>query len=259
MKKAIVTGATGAIGAAIARLLAEKSDMHVLLACRNESKGNDLANRIKEQTGNHQVEVALVDVSRKLEIDELADGMEGAIDILINNAAVTPRQRRETGEGIELQWATNVLGYNWMTDALTPHLSKSDAGRIVNVASHWAGGLRLDDPEFRTRRYDNNAAYRQSKQANRMLSVAYAKKLADNGITVNSCHPGNVRSTLSTNLGFGGHESPEQGAATPVHLATSADVAGETGGFYSDSRRVRCAFSDDAKAIDELVTLCRSY
>jgi NAD(P)-dependent dehydrogenase (short-subunit alcohol dehydrogenase family) len=34
--------------------------------------------------------------------------------VLINNAAVTPRTREETNEGIELQWATNVLGYFWM-------------------------------------------------------------------------------------------------------------------------------------------------
>jgi NAD(P)-dependent dehydrogenase (short-subunit alcohol dehydrogenase family) len=79
---------------------------------------------------------------------------------------------------------------------------------VVNVASYWAGGLDLGDLELERRRYDNDAAYRQSKQADRMLSVAFAERLRDAGVTANACHPGDVVSTLSRNLGFGGHETP---------------------------------------------------
>jgi NAD(P)-dependent dehydrogenase (short-subunit alcohol dehydrogenase family) len=91
----------------------------------------------------------------------------------------------------------------------------------VNVASYWAGGLDLGDLEFKRRPYDNDQAYRQSKQADRMLSVAFAERLREHRVWVNACHPGDVRSRLSANLGFGGHETPEQGAATPVWLATA--------------------------------------
>ena len=126
----------------------------------------------------------------------------------VNNAATTPRRREETPEGIELQFATNVLGYFWMMTAFRGHLVDSAPARVVNVASYWAGGLDLGDLEFERRRYDNDAAYRQSKQADRMLSVAFAERLRDAGVTANACHPEDVVSTLSRNLGFGGHETP---------------------------------------------------
>jgi len=56
------------------------------------------------------------------------------------------------------------------------------------------------------------------------FSKFFAKKFATEGITVNSCHPGDVNSKLSNELGFGGHESPVEGASTPVWLATSPDL-----------------------------------
>lgn len=97
--------------------------------------------------------------------------------MLINNAACTPRTRQETPEGIELQFATNVLGYYWLIDGFTEILKASAPARVINVASYWAGGLDISDLEFKRRSYDNGKAYRQSKQANRMLSAAFAEKL----------------------------------------------------------------------------------
>jgi retinol dehydrogenase-13 len=145
---------------------------------------------------------------------KMADRWQGPVHVLVNNAAVTPGRRQLTPEGIELQFATNVLGYFWMIEAFTEQLKQSSPARIINVASYWAGGLDIHDLEFKHRPYDNNAAYRQSKQADRMLTVAFARRLRPFGITVNACHPGDVNSTLSNNLGFGGHESPDEGAST---------------------------------------------
>jgi len=62
--------------------------------------------------------------------------------------------------------------------------------------------LDLQDLEFQRRPYDNDAAYRQSKQADRMLTVAFADRLKDAGVTVNACHPGDVASTLSHSPGL---------------------------------------------------------
>jgi retinol dehydrogenase-13 len=93
-----------------------------------------------------------------------------------------------------------------MTTAFQDHLARSAPARVVNVASYWAGGLDLEDLEFKRRRYDNDGAYRQSKQADRMLTVAFAERLERSHVTVNACHPGDLVSTLSRNLGFGGHQ-----------------------------------------------------
>jgi NAD(P)-dependent dehydrogenase (short-subunit alcohol dehydrogenase family) len=138
-------------------------------------------------------------------------------------------------------------------------LAASAPSRVVNVASYWAGGLDLDDPEFRSRPYDNDDAYRQSKQADRMLSAAFAERLAERDVTVNACHPGDVRSNLSRDLGFGGHETPEQGAATPVWLATEDVGAEHTGRYFEHRRESTDRFTRDRDAVEALYRLCESY
>lgn len=64
--------------------------------------------------------------------------------------------------------------------------SSREPSRIVNVASRYAGDLSLRDVHFQRRSYDVNAAYRQSKQANRMLSAIAASIYAPENIVVNS-------------------------------------------------------------------------
>jgi NAD(P)-dependent dehydrogenase (short-subunit alcohol dehydrogenase family) len=258
MKTAIVTGAYGAIGKAIARNLAEKG-ISVILVGRDEAKLAATTEDIIRKTGSKEVRFRAVDLSRKKQIEALAAEWEGPLDILINNACTAPRQRTETPEGIEMQFAANVLGYHWMIRSFSPFIKGREDARIVNVASYWAGGLDLSDPEFRKRRYDNDAAYRQSKQADRMLAVAWAERLLPSGITVNSCHPGDVNSKLSNSLGFGGHETPDQGAATPVYVATSPQIKNVTGKYFADRREELCQFSGDRKGIENLFDICDEY
>jgi NAD(P)-dependent dehydrogenase (short-subunit alcohol dehydrogenase family) len=179
--------------------------------------------------------------------------------VLINVACATPHTRLETPEGIELQFATNVLGYFWMTQAFTDYLIQSAPARVVNVASYWAGDLDLKDLEFKRRRYHNGQAYRQSKQANRMLTVAFARRLEPFGVSVNACHPGDVHSKLSSDLGFGGSESPDQGADTPVWLATSPIGQTETGKYFEHRREVRDRFAQDQEKVEALYRACEGY
>jgi retinol dehydrogenase-13 len=258
MKTTIITGATGAIGKAIATQMAQKK-YKVILVARNEFRAIHLVELLKNETGNSLISYKLADISRKEEIASIADDWSEPVDVLINNAAVTPRNREETPEGIEMQFATNVLGYFWMIQYFLPHLKKAFVSRIVNVASYWAGNLDLDDLEFNRRHYDNDTAYRQSKQADRMLTVAFANRLKDDTITVNACHPGDVRSTLASNLGYGGHESALQGAATPVWLATSEELEGITGKYFEHRKETYCQFSSDQESINQLFDICALY
>jgi NAD(P)-dependent dehydrogenase (short-subunit alcohol dehydrogenase family) len=255
----LVTGATGAIGQAIARQLAATPDSEVVLVCRNPDKAKQAVKAIVESTGNSRVRYELADLSRQDDIRGLAANWTGPLHVLINNAACTPRTRQETPEGIEMQFATNVLGYFWLIEAFTAILKASAPARVVNVASYWAGGLDLNDLEFVRRGYDNDTAYRQSKQADRMLSVAFAETLAPYRISVNACHPGDVHSTLSHNLGFGGHETPDQGAATPVWLATHPVGQQSTGRYYEHRCESNCPFSRDRQAVHALYELCTHY
>jgi NAD(P)-dependent dehydrogenase (short-subunit alcohol dehydrogenase family) len=256
---AIVTGATGAIGKAIAGRIAAEPGYEVVLVCRNEAKARQACQEIARATGNPHVRYEVVDLSRWSSIQGLAKRWQGPLHVLVNNAAVTPKRREETLEGIELQFATNVLGYVWMAWAFTEHLRRSAPARVVNVASNWAGDLDLTDLEFRRRRYVNGEAYRQSKQANRMLTVALAERLKPYGVSVNACHPGNVSSAVSNNLGFGGSQTPDEGAETPVWLAVSPVGQQVTGKYFDRMREVRCDFAGDRKGIEELYQACLRF
>jgi NAD(P)-dependent dehydrogenase (short-subunit alcohol dehydrogenase family) len=220
-----------------------------------------LAREAAPAQGNIQVTQA--DLSRLESIRALRRAWQGPLHVLVNNAAGCPPRRQETPEGIEFQWACNVLGYFWMmrefADVLRASAAPGAAARVVNVASHYAGGLDLEDPEFKRRRYDNNAAYRQSKQADRMLAAHFAELWKDAGIKVMACHPGVVDSKLSNDLGFGGPESPDQGADTPVWLASAAESEIRTGLFYARRRAEEDGFVRDRAAVERLAEICAGY
>jgi retinol dehydrogenase-13 len=255
---AAVTGATGSIGKAIATGLA-KLDYQVVLITRDELKSIQVVEEIKQSTGNRSISYQLADLSRKQSIVDLVESWRMPLKILINNAAVTPKERKETPEGIELQFATNVLGYFWTSIYFRKLLQEFAPARIVNVASYWAGGLDLTDLEFEQRSYDNNKSYRQSKQANRMLTPVFAKKFAADNIVVNSCHPGDVNSKLSNNLGFGGSQSPQQGAKTPIWVATSDSIRGVTGKYFENKQITSCRFARLQEESHELFSICKTY
>jgi len=255
----LVTGATGVIGNAIARELAATPDYEIVLLARDAGRAKKAVDAIRRDTGNDNLRFVLADLSRHHAIRALADTWKGPLHVLVNDAGVAPRDREVTPENIELTFATNVLGYCWMTEAFRPHLERSAPARVVNVASYWAGDLDIDDLEFLHRRYDNHTAYRQSKQANRMLTVALAERLDNVGVTVNACHPGDPSSVLSRNLGFGGSQAPQDAAHTPVLLARGELGATTTGRYFEHGQQARCRFAGDRNGIERLYEVCLGY
>ena len=255
---AVVTGANGAIGRAICQGLAERG-FDVVMACRNPERARQAAGEVQKAVASARLRTEIVDVSRREEVFAFAGRFTGRLDVLVNNAAIAPRRRGETPEGIEMEFATNVLGYVWMMRAFAKALLASAPARVVNVASYWAGDLDLDDLQFKQRDYNNDTAYRQSKQADRMLTVAFARRWPPAEITVNACHPGDAHSTLSHSLGYGGHETPEQAADTPVWLATDPSVAGLTGKHFASRRQQSCEFAKNEKAIARLDEICAGF
>jgi NAD(P)-dependent dehydrogenase (short-subunit alcohol dehydrogenase family) len=122
--------------------------------------------------------------------------------------------------------------------------------------------------QFSRRPYAGRAAYAQSKQADRMLSWALARRLAGRSITVNAMHPGFVATEIFAKggglAGLGASlyaklraRRPEQGADTVVYLAGSAEVEGRTGLFWIDRQERRCRFRDEA-AEEALYRLCQA-
>ncbi len=256
---AVVTGAYGAIGAAIAGGLAAEPGYEVVLVGRDRAQLDRAVAGVRSRSGSGAVRGEAVDLSSRASIEAFASRWQGPLHVLVNNAASCPRRRSETREGIEVQLATNILGYAWMIEAFEGALRASAPARVVNVASYWAGNLDVEDLDFKRRPYDNDSAYRQSKQANRMMTVHHAERFAGSGVTVNVCHPGDVPSKLSRDLGFGGHESPAQGADTPVWLALSPDVEGKTGLYFAHRRQQGCPFGRDRAGVAWLMETLSPY
>jgi NAD(P)-dependent dehydrogenase (short-subunit alcohol dehydrogenase family) len=258
MKTAIITGAYGAIGKAIAKGIAREKYQTFIIG-RDKNNIEQAALEISQATKNADVYPLCIDLGSKTEIKSLAENWKTPVNLLINNAATSPRNKTETKEGIEIQWAVNVLGYFWMMEFFYPFMTNIENARIVNVASYWAGNLDLNDPEFKVRKYNNDEAYRQSKQADRMITKIYANKLAQYKISVNACHPGDVNSKLSNSFGFSGHESPEEGAETPLWLALSPGLDNVTGKYFEHKKEIEDPFIRNKKDLELLDKICHSY
>ena len=129
-KRAVVTGANSGIGFHTAKALAEHG-AEVVLACRNLDSARAAAVKLPGLT-----DVQELDLASQKSVHAFADGFEGPLDILINNAGVmTPPKYRETEDGFELQYGTNHLGHFALAGLLLPHLLQADAPRVVPVAS----------------------------------------------------------------------------------------------------------------------------
>jgi retinol dehydrogenase 12 len=241
----LVTGANAGIGFEIARGLA-RSGFQVALACRDGAKGEAARNAIASEIRDPDVELLVVDLASQQSIRSAAQEFSrkhDALDVLINNAGTTSPKRRESPDGIELTFATNVLAYHLLTGQLLELLRCALAARVINTASMMAYGLDLDDVNFKRRRYDASAAYAQSKQADRMLTWALARRLAGTPVTANAFHPGAVNTALLRALapGFTGI-TPAEGADTAIWLATSPEMAGASGRLWVRRRETPCEF-----------------
>jgi len=156
----------------------------------------------------------------------------------------TPEAR--TAEGWELQFATNHLGHFALADGLHDVLADDGASRIVVVSSsgHGNSPVVFDDLFFERQRYDEGAAYGQSKTANVLFAVEATRRWAADGITANALMPGGIwtnlqrhwdPAALAATAGLA-VKSPEQGAATSVLLATGQALAGIGGRYFEDCR-----------------------
>ena len=254
-KLALVTGGNAGIGKEVARDLA-RLGAEVVLGCRSPERGEAAREEIGKSVPGARLRVEHVDLSNQHSIRTFADRLlreVPAVDVLVNNAGIWAERKAKSPDGIELTFATNVLGYFLLTELLRPRLGGT--ARIVNVASAYAHGLELDDVEFERRPWSAAAAYAQSKQANRMWTWALARRLAGSGVTANAMHPGAV-STQLLRKGFGmSGRSPEQGADTASWLCADRSVGGVTGRFFMDRHERVCEFRDEAKE-DALWALC---
>ncbi|MEM7353691.1 MAG: SDR family NAD(P)-dependent oxidoreductase [Acidobacteriota bacterium] len=246
-KRCLVTGANSGLGRAAAQALAFLG-AEVWLLCRSEERGRVAERDIRMGTGNDRGRLEIIDLASRASILRFVERLgDRPVDVLINNAGVLPDQRIESEDGMELTWATNVVGPFLLTWKLVPHLQRAAGGRVINVSSGgmYTQQLDLRDVHWLERPFDGVVAYAQSKRAEVILTELWADRLRDRGISVNSMHPGwadtaGVRHSLPRfwRLTQGRLRSPREGADTIVWLAACERIAGETGQFWFDRQAV---------------------
>jgi NAD(P)-dependent dehydrogenase (short-subunit alcohol dehydrogenase family) len=126
-------------------------------------------------------------------------------------------------------YETNVFGVVRAIQGFLPLLRRSDAGRIVNLSSGLGSLTQNSDPSwpFASVKF---LAYNSSKTAVNAITVQFAWELRETPIKVNAADPGYVATDMNRHQG---PRSVEQGAATPVRLAT-LPPDGPTGGYFND-------------------------
>jgi NAD(P)-dependent dehydrogenase (short-subunit alcohol dehydrogenase family) len=221
---ALVTGANRGIGLGIVRGLADRG-WQVVLTARREEDAREAAAGL----GRPAVTAVQLDVRQSESVIRAARDVEacfGRLDSLVNNAAAEydPDQQPSMAdlERARMALEVNVLGAWRTTQAFLPLLQMSPAGRIVNVSTSLGSFARTGGPSA--------PAYSVSKAALNMLTRKLALDLKGSGILVNAADPGWVRTRMG---GSGAPRSPEQGADTPIWLATLPE-GGPTGGFFRD-------------------------
>ena len=237
----LVTGATDGLGRRVARELAAKGAT-VLLHGRNPERLEATLEELMSQVGSEKANSYLADLSSLAAVRDLADRIlskHDRLDVLVNNAGIIVRERRENEDGYELTFAVNYLSHFLLTRLLLPLLKDSAPARIVNVAS--AGQSPLDFSNLMLERgYDAMKAYSQSKLAQVMFTFELAEHLRGTGVSVNALHPASLMDTKMVQSTFGYSMSTvEEGTEAVVRLAISPEIGGVTGRYFDGTREAR--------------------
>jgi retinol dehydrogenase 14 len=194
--------------------------------------------------------VFVTDMSTQAGVRRLAADVLAALprlDVLVNNVGGFWNTRHVTADGLEKMFALNHLAPFLLTHLLVDRLVESSPARVVTVSSDAQRLGRIDFADLQGEHsWSGQKAYNQSKLANVLFTYELARRLRGTGVTATVLHPGIVRS------GFGAEDpgriqrmitpfmglwkSPEQGALTPIHLASAPEVEGVTGQFFVNRR-----------------------
>jgi NAD(P)-dependent dehydrogenase (short-subunit alcohol dehydrogenase family) len=239
-KIAVVTGTTSGIGREIVRGLLEQG-YTVVAHARSADKAEAELMKL-DASQRSRVQRVLADLSSRKDVVRMADELATRfpkIHLLIHNAAVVPRTRSETSEGLELAFATNVLAPFILTRRLEASLKAGSA----RVELFWGGGQNtfdIDDLQSKKGKYDGWVAYCQSKNACALLAGELARRGKDSGVSYFGVLPGLVNtegmrglsnfvfSTLMRPL----YRTPAEGARTALWVAQEPGLEARSGTIF---------------------------
>ncbi|MBL8553317.1 MAG: 3-oxoacyl-[acyl-carrier-protein] reductase [Phenylobacterium sp.] len=221
-KTALVTGATGGIGAEIARTL-HAQGAHVVLSGTREAVLQDLAASL-----NARVSVAAANLSDPAAVDGLMEAAEGAagapVDIVVANAGITRDGllMRMKDEDWETVLKVNLESYFRLARSAMRGMMKRRHGRIIGITS--VVGV-MGNP--------GQANYAASKAGMIGFSKALAQEVATRGITVNCVAPGFIASPMTDALNEQ-QKAAILGTIPAGRLGAGGDVAAAVAYLASD-------------------------
>lgn len=221
-KRALVTGGSRGIGAAIAVALAKKGADVAITYDRSAERAAQVVQTI-EHVGRHAVAIkadSADPAAIQRSVDDAAAGL-GGLDILVNNAAIARYNNIAdfTVEDIDALLAVNVRGPLLAAKAAIPHLK--EGGRIISIGS--AGADRIVGVP--------GTVYFMTKSALQSFTRGLARELGPRDITVNLVQPGSTNTEMNPDEGefadyqrslipLGRYGQPEDVAAAVAFLAT---------------------------------------
>jgi NAD(P)-dependent dehydrogenase (short-subunit alcohol dehydrogenase family) len=255
-KVAIVTGASGGLGAETARALAARG-AQVTLTARDTAKAGGVAETIRAAHPAATLDVRALALDQPESVRAFAKGWladHGQLHLLLNNAGVMACPLGRTAEGWEQQFATNHLGHFLLTGLLSPALRAGAPARVVNTSSggHRFSGVVFEDIHFEKRAYDKWESYGQAKTANVLHAVEIDRRWGNAGVRAFGVHPGMIMTELGRHLvkediellqsrakdressGVSSWKTPPQGAATQCWAATAPELEGQGGLYLED-------------------------
>ncbi|HAH58025.1 MAG: oxidoreductase [Lentimicrobiaceae bacterium] len=240
---AIVTGANDGLGFQTTLALS-KTGMKVVMACRNQEKGDKAREEIIRQVPEANLELMHLDLSKLSSVHAFAKEYKQKheqLDLLINNAGIMIPPYELTEDGFESQLGVNYLGHFLLTGLLLPLLEKASGSRVVSLSSnaHKNGKIHFDDLNFK-KKYAAFAAYSQSKLACLIFAKELQRRLDKSGSKVLSvaAHPGMSDTSLFKHVPgfvtilFGWlirllmAQTAEDGAMPTLYAALGNDIQG---------------------------------
>ncbi|TFG66311.1 MAG: SDR family oxidoreductase [Gemmatimonadales bacterium] len=244
-KTCLITGANAGIGReATAGLAAQGA--RILMVCRDIDRGEAARSNILARVPGAELELIQADLSTIGAVRNLVRDVSrhtDRLDVLVSNAGQFNTRRTITADGLETTFAVNYLAPFILVNGLLDLLRRSQPARVVVVASgaHYRGTIRFDDLQA-NHGYGGWKAYTQSKLANVLFAAELARRVGAGEVTVNSLHPGSVATKLLLRgivppwLARPWTITPEQGAKTSIHLASSETVSRVSGRYFENCR-----------------------
>jgi len=244
---ALITGANTGIGRVTARELA-RLGATVFIACRSQERAQPVVDEIRAIAGPESVYSIALDLGDLESVRHCAESFLArghALHLLVNNAGLAGA-RGLTRSNFELAFGVNHVGPFLFTQLLLERILQSAPARIVTIASkaHYrASGIDWTAQRETTRSLTGLPEYSVSKLANVLFSAELARRLAGTQVSTYALHPGVVASDVWRSIPWPLRPllkrrmlSVEDGAATSLYCATSAEVGAQTGLYYDTSR-----------------------